>query len=455
LAKSLPRQKSPLFLPFTAIQQSCDPPTKNKSVSQHADGKARQQSWHKAYSKSTAMRLAACCGTPWKATGDPMLRRAALALLIASSLTACNKSGNAPEAGKNAQAERPVIIAPEDLITVQNDSLASGPVVTGSIQPERRADLRAEVAAVVLQVLKENGDVVRRGDLLVRLDDTAIRDSLMSAEEAARASSQAFDQAQRQYERLKTLRASGMASAQQLEDAEIRRNSAQSDNVAAKARAVQARQQLQRTEVRAPFDGIVSERKVSAGDTAQVGKELVKVIDPTSMRFEGFVSADKVGSVQVGQTVRFRANGYAGQEFAGKVKRVDPAANPTTRQVAVLVSFSDGNQPRVAGLYAEGRIETGVSQALMIPEAAVVRNGDNAFAWRVKDGKLNKATLDIGERDPRRGDFVVRGGLAGGDKVVRNPVTTLKDGQRVEMASSAGSPGAAASNENKASVTGG
>jgi multidrug resistance efflux pump len=61
---------------------------------------------------------------------------------------------------------------------------------------------------------------------------------------------------------------------------------------------VQARQQLQRTEVRAPFDGVVSERKVSAGDTAQIGKELVKVIDPTSMRFEGLVSADKVTSVR-------------------------------------------------------------------------------------------------------------------------------------------------------------
>ena len=200
---------------------------------------------------------------------------------------------------------------------------AVGPVVTGSIQPERRADLRAEVSAVVLQVLKDNGEPVRKGELLVRLDDTAIRDSLASAEEAARAAGQSADQAERTFQRLKTLQAQGMSSIQATDDAEVRRNNAQSDLVAAKARVVSARQQLQRTEVRAPFDGVISDRKVSAGDTAQVGKELLKVIDPASMRFEGLVSSDRMSELQVGQPVSFRINGFGQQEFRGKVRRVD------------------------------------------------------------------------------------------------------------------------------------
>ena len=232
---------------------------------------------------------------------------------------------------------------------MQSNALASGPSITGTVQPERRADLRAEVSAVVMQVLKENGDHVRRGDVLVRLDDTAIRDSLASADEATRAANQAFDQAQRQLQRLQTLRGSGMASAQQLEDAEIRRNSAQSDLAAAKTRSAQAAQQLQRTLARAPFDGIVSERKVSAGDTAQIGKELLKVIDPASMRFEGLVSADRIGDVRVGQTVSFRVNGYGEQEFVGKVMRRNPAANATTRQVEGLGSLAGGKQPGLSG----------------------------------------------------------------------------------------------------------
>lgn len=373
-----------------------------------------------------------------------MLRQVFLVLAFSVSITACSKAPEKADKNASVATQPALLISPEDLITVHTGDLASGPVITGSVQPERRADLRAEVSSVVLQVLKENGEAVKRGDLLVRLDDTAIRDSMTSAEAAARSSAQAFDQTERQLQRLKTLRASGMASMQQLEDTEIRRNNAQSDLIAAKARAAQARQQLQRTEVRAPFDGVVSERKVSAGDTAQIGKELLKVIDPTSMRFEGFVSADKISSVKVGQPVHFRVNGYGQQTFSGAVKRVDPAANPTTRQVEVLVGFADSTQPRVSGLYAEGRIEAGSSAALMIPDAALVRNGDKTYAWRLKDGTLGKTSLVIGERDPRRGDLVVRSGLADGDQVVRNPLSTLKDGQKVTVAAAA-TPASAAS----------
>ncbi|MES2046797.1 MAG: efflux RND transporter periplasmic adaptor subunit [Pseudomonadota bacterium] len=369
-----------------------------------------------------------------------MLRPTLLVLALILSLTACNKKDKDGKSTDAANKAAQVLkVTAEDLFTVQNNALSSGPVITGSIQPERRADLRAEVSAIVLQVLKENGEAVKKGDLLVRLDDTSIRDSMNSAEEAARASAQSFDQAERQFQRLKTLRASGMTSTQQLEDAEIRRNNAQSDLVAAKARSVQARQQLQRTEVRSPFDGIVSERKVSAGDTAQIGKELVKVIDPASMRFQGLISADKVTQVKLGQAVNFRINGYD-QEFNGKVKRVDPAANATTRQLEVLVDFVGNNQPRISGLYAEGRIETGTTQVLMVNDSSLIRDGDKAYVWSVKGGLLKKTNLVIGERDARRGDYAVTSGLVTGDKVIMQPLSTLVDGQKVEMVASAGAP---------------
>ena len=182
-----------------------------------------------------------------------MLRKTFLVLAIASALAACGKGDKAPakpdasaaqagdkKDGKNLPTS--LTVAPEDVLTVQSSSLTSGPVVTGSVQPERKADLRAEVSAVVLQVLKENGDTVRKGDLLVRLDDTAIRDAMNSADEAVRAAGQAAEQSERTLARLKTLRASGMTSIQALDDAEMRRNNAQSDLAAARARAAPARQ---------------------------------------------------------------------------------------------------------------------------------------------------------------------------------------------------------------------
>lgn len=353
-------------------------------------------------------------------------RPAWLLLAFVVALAACSRSADVP-----ATSVAPLLLGAEDVYTVRNSALASGPSITGSIQPERRADLRAEVPAVVLKVLKENGDAVRRGELLVQLDDMAIRDSLASAEATHRAAVQALEQAQRQFERMATLRKPGMASAQQVEDAEIRRNTTQSDLEAAKARVVAARQQLDRTQVRAPFDGIVSDRKASAGDTAQIGKELLKVIDPRSMRFEALVSADQVGLVQPGQSVAFRVNGYGNEEFTGRVRRVNPAANPTTRQVEVLVDFVGAKQPKLAGLYAEGRVEAQTRTSLTLPASAVVRDGDRASAFRVEGGRLHKVALAITERDARSGDYVLAGGLAEGDQVVRYPSLALKDGQAV------------------------
>jgi RND family efflux transporter MFP subunit len=368
-----------------------------------------------------------------------MMCRLLLVMLMTTLLVACGKQGAPAGAGAGkADGMATLLLAPEDLRSVSLSDRAHGPVITGSIQPERRADLRAEVSSVVLQVVRDNGEAVRRGDLLVRLDDAAIRDGLTSANESARAATQAFDQAERQVQRLKTLQGQGMTSMQALEDAEVRRNNAQSDLVAARARVATARQQLQRTEVRAPFDGVVSERRVSAGDTAQVGKELVKVIDPRSMRFEGLVSADRMHELKIGQNVSFRVNGYPQADFTGKVKRVDAAANATTRQVEVAVAFADAdNAPRVAGLFAEGRVETGVSQALMLPEASVVRSGDSAHVWRVKDKVVTKVDVQLGERDPRRGEYPVLAGLADGDQILRNPGAALVSGQKVEFARSA------------------
>jgi membrane fusion protein, multidrug efflux system len=363
---------------------------------------------------------------------------AGVAVIFAFSML--NLGGCAKGAGSTPDqaTAAPLLVAPEDLITVGTSALASGPSITGSIEAERRADLRAEVSAVVVAVLKENGDPVRRGDLLVRLDQTAIRDSLTAAEASARAATQAYEQAERQYQRMVKLRETGMIATQQLEDAEIQRNSAQSEREAARTRVVSARQQLERTEVRAPFDGIVSDRKVSAGDTAAVGKELMKVIDPASMRFEGRVSADSIGQLATGRRVNFRIHGFADADYAGTVTRVNPAANAATRQVEVLVRFDDRKQmPTVAGLYAEGRVETLSTQTLTVPAASVVREGDHAFAWRVKNGTLQKVTLDLGVRDARTGRYAVNGGVAEGDTLLRYPGSTLKDGQPAQLAGGA------------------
>jgi membrane fusion protein, multidrug efflux system len=366
------------------------------------------------------------------AKGWQILAIGALALLLAGCKDA-TKSSEA-SASEQAAALPPLLLSPEDVHKLQSKTLTAGPSITGSVLPEGLADLRAEVSAIVLAVLKENGDKVKRGDLLVRLDETSIRDTLRSREAAAQTADQAYDQAQRQYERLAKLQKDGLVSLQQLEDAEDRRNATQSERASARSNLVAAQQQMQRTMVRAPFDGVVSDRKVSAGDTAQIGKELLKVIDPASLRFEGHVSADSIGDLKPGQKVTFRIHGYEDQDFSGKITRINPAANAMTRQVEVLVSFEEGQQqPGVAGLYAEGRVETTHAEGLSLPPDLIVRDGDNAFAWRVQDGKIRKVKLTVGDRDARSGEYVIKDGLAAGDVLLRYPTSSLHDGQPVQL----------------------
>ena len=353
----------------------------------------------------------------------------------------------------SAASAQVLLLSPEDLRTVAAGAAGAagsrGPVITGSVQPEKRADLRAEVSAVVTQVVKDNGEPVRKGELLMRLDDTSIRESLQSADASARAAAQAFDQAERSVQRFKTLQAQGMTSMQALEDAEVRRNSAQSELAAARSRVATAQQQLRRTEVRAPFDGVVSERKASVGDTAQVGKELVKVIGPSSMRFEGLVSADRLHEIKVGQPVTFSVNGFPDVQFRGTLRRIDAAANATTRQVAVIVDFAEpAKAPRVAGLYAEGRAEGAASgSGLMLSDGSIVRSRDtgSTAVWRVNEGRIAKVAVQLGPRDERRGEYPLLGGLAGGDMILRNPGATLVEGQRVEFSKAAATASAGAS----------
>jgi RND family efflux transporter MFP subunit len=373
--------------------------------------------------------------------GISMLKQTLILLSLVALLAGCGdeledasgskgtSSADTAPAGNSVPA---MLIAEQDLVDVSGSQIATGPIISGSLQAEKQADLRAEVSAIVMQVLKDDGDAVEKGDLLVRLDDTAFRQSLNSAQEAERVAQQSFDQAERQLTRLKTLSSSGAVSIQAEEDAELRRSTAQSELAGARTRVVQESQQLARTEVRAPFAGIVGGREVSNGDTAQIGMALLKVIDPSSIRFSGFIPSDQIRLIDIGQIVNFRVNGQSDQEFEGRIERINPVADPSTRQVGVQVAIT-GDYNLTVGLFAEGRVQTEVKQGISVPESSLVREGDQVYVWRVKDGVLNKVEVGLGVRDVQSGAYAINAGLADGDQVLRHPLGALVDGASIEL----------------------
>ncbi len=352
--------------------------------------------------------------------------------VLATFLSACSK----PETTEESKTEtKPLSLVSADVLKLQASELARGPMVSGSLQPVVKAELNAEVSGIVTKVLKDNGDLVKAGELLVQLDQTTFRDKLMSAQEAERSALVTADQAQKQLRRMQSLHKQNLVTAEVLESAEIKANQAHSELASAKARLVEARQQLERTEVRAPFDGVVAMRKTSAGDTAQIGKALMVVIDPSSMRFEGYIAADQVGQVKVGQAVNFKVNGYSSQRFDGVIERINPQAAETTRQVQLFVAINS-KEDLVAGLYAEGFIAIANQQSLMVPPSVLVQEGDNHFVWQLTDNKLHKVKVDIGAKDPRWGTVQLLSGVNIGDQVLLQPLGAIKEGATVTLNSS-------------------
>jgi membrane fusion protein, multidrug efflux system len=367
-----------------------------------------------------------------------MLLKPLCVLLSLLALSACKPTPIAVP-----DTATPLLLVQEDLVTVNPGERSSGPMITGSLQAKKRADLRAEVPGVVLQVLKDNGDRVRKGELLVRLDDNSFREALRSSQEAERAAQLSLQQAQRQLARIESLFSGGAISTQAKEDAQLRRDAAQSELAAAKARVAQDSQQLSRTQVLAPFDGVVAQRQVSNGDTAQLGKALLQVIDPASVHFEGMVSAEYAAAVAVNQSVNFYLNGAKDRLFTGQVARINPVADANTRQVQVEVSLAAGTLVSV-GLFAEGRILLEKAPGLSLPRSSIAQQGDHQYVWKLAAGQIKKVEITTLGRDAFTGDYWLASGLQAGDQVLRHPKGVLKDGAPVTLAATPQPPQAAA-----------
>lgn len=363
-----------------------------------------------------------------------------LILCLLLVLAGCSNHSADSKKQEQGKAEQEIQLSKEDILMFGDESSANSGILTGTVQPKRLAVLSAELSALVIAVNKENGEKVRQGEVIAKLDATSIKEGLSSATEASRVAEKAVLQADLQYQRMKRLRGMDLASLQELEDAEIRLNSAKNDRASALAREAQAKQQLDRVDIKAPFDGIVTEKNVSVGDTVQIGKVLAKVVDPTSMQVVAHLSADLIKDVRIGQSVNLQVAGQDGRRYAGKIKRIDPEANPVTRQVEVLVSFDNADASIGAGMYAEGRLKSMDARSLMIRNSAIVRDGVKSYAWKIDGDTLKKVELGLGERDMRHGDYPVISGLALGDKVIRRPSNVLHEGMRITVAEEAKSP---------------
>ncbi|HVX38300.1 MAG TPA: efflux RND transporter periplasmic adaptor subunit, partial [Gemmatimonadaceae bacterium] len=303
---------------------------------------------------------------------------AAAVLLSAAAFAACKKDNSATASA----APQGMIVGPENIAVVKAQQIRSGPAISGTLQPEEQATVRAEISGPVLQTFAEQGERVNKGQVLARIDDSALRQAELSARAAVTTAQNTVSINKREVDRSETLLKAGAIAERDLEVVRNQYSAAEAQLANAEAQLANARKQLDKATVSSPFAGIVSARQVSAGDVVQPGTALYTVVNPSTMRLEASVPADQLSAVRVGAPVDFTVNGYPNRQFTGHVTRINPIADPATRQVRIIVSLPNENGVLVGGLFADGNVASEVRTAPVVPISAVDERGLRPFVMR-------------------------------------------------------------------------
>jgi RND family efflux transporter MFP subunit len=355
----------------------------------------------------------------------------AATLLLGAGIAGCNRADDA-SASATETAEAVVTVGPENIAIATLAELRSGPTISGSLAPEQSATVRAEVGGSVLRTSVDAGQRVKRGQLLANLDDRAVEESFLSARSTVRSAESSLELARRNLQRTERLTQAGALPERDLETARLDVTNAEGALADARARLTNAQEQLEDTRVRAPFDGTVSERQVDAGDVVQVGAALFSIVDPRRLRLEATVPAEEIGRLRPGTEVEFTVTGVD-RRITGRIERINPVVDSTTRQIRIYVAIPNLDQALVAGLFAEGRVATDTKRAVAVPVTAIDSRGNTPQVHLIKRGRVAEAEIRPGVRDEAAELVEILAGVAAGDTVLLGSAQGVTPGSRVRV----------------------
>jgi membrane fusion protein (multidrug efflux system) len=303
-------------------------------------------------------------------------------------------------------------------------------VVTGALKANQESEVAAATSGLVVRAPVERGSAVARGALLASLD---VRQASLSEAEAkanlesARAS-QALNEADcARYQRLFD---KGAITRQELDSKATACSTGQASVAAADSRARRAAETLADAVVRAPFDGVVSERYVSPGEYVQPGSKVAHLVQTDPLRVELSVPESAVEAVRKGLKVQFEVTSLPGRTFTGTVAHVSPALGSTTRTLTFEAVVKNADGALRPGMFVSARLELGTDALPTVPRGALTSDGQTTRAFVVRDGRLEERVV---QPEATEGDEVpIRSGIAGGERVVARWDAKLVDGSAVE-----------------------
>ncbi|KDC61606.1 efflux transporter, RND family, MFP subunit [Bordetella bronchiseptica MBORD591] len=294
---------------------------------------------------------------------------------------------------------------------------ARGIAAVGSLRSDESVVLRPEVAGRIQHIDFKEGEAVRAGQTLVRLDDSVPRAEL----DQARAN---LALAQSQFRRAQDLQGRGFVSQQA-------RDEAASSLKVQQAAAALAQARLDKMTIRAPFAGIVGLRDVSVGDYVNQGQDLapLEAIDPLKVDFR--VPEMYFSKVGVGQALSVRLDALPGEQRRGVVYAVSPLVDAGGRSILLRATVANPDSVLRPGMFARVQLLFGQEKALAVPEAALSPSGQTQYVFRVRDGVAQRVEVTVGER--REGRVELLTGVGAGDEVVVAGLQRLTDGAPVTV----------------------
>jgi HlyD family secretion protein len=342
------------------------------------------------------------------------------------------RSSGAPKAPPDAKKEaspnnKPALTVTED--KPQTASLAIKLSANGNITAWQEAIIGSESNGLRLtQVLANVGDVVKAGQVLATFStDSTQADVAQARAQLLDAQASALDAAGNA-ERARTLQSSGALSTQQINQYLTLEKTAKAKAEA--AQAVLGAQQLKgrQTRVLAPDSGVISSRTATVGAVVGTGTELFKLIRKGRLEWRAEVTSAELGRIQVGMPVTVRA--ASGGELTGKVRMIAPSVDPQTRSALVYVDLPSPvskDSPAKAGMFARGDFEIGSSNALTVPQRAlVVRDGFNFIFTLSPDNRVRQVKVQTGRLTGDRVEILA--GLAPEARIVVDGASFLAEG---------------------------
>jgi RND family efflux transporter MFP subunit len=352
-----------------------------------------------------------------------------LLAVICSALLGCSGDNHAESSGSKGVTTTPESAAQYTTQKVVVHKVADSVRAIGTVQAYQEVEISAEISGRIKKILLAVGDYVKRGDLLVQIDDETRQIALTQKKALLKKAEATRKKAVKDAQKGGSLFKQGVISDSESDDIELEKQIADADLDLARADVMRAEKELRDTKIVAPFDGTVALENVEIGKMVTPGQNLLTLVDISQVKIVITVSELDISKLSVGSHVEIVIDSLPGTPFTGTVATVGLKADDATRTYPVEIIVANTGEILLPGMISRVTIATREPQeVIMIPKTAVRSEKGQMVAYVIHQGKVEQRRVYLGQE---QGELViVAKGLEAGDMLVLsgdvNPSGTLR-----------------------------